>query len=128
MDLTIELREDFLLFTASGLVSLNETVEVGKNICDAAAAKGFRKVLLDCAAVEGELSVTEMFILGKTIVEYCIIRSMAPKVAVIGNPPTVTGLAAKVAWNRGMMVETFSDRQAAMDWLNNAFASKATAS
>jgi hypothetical protein len=52
---------------------------------------------------------------------------LTPKVAIIGNPLTVTGLAAKVAWNRGMMVAAFSERQAALDWLNE-FGSKATES
>jgi hypothetical protein len=118
MDLKLESREGFLLATAAGLVSLSETVELGQNICDAAAERGFRKVVLDCVAVEGELSATERYILGKTIVEYCVTRSIAVKVAVIGNPPTVTGLGAQVAWNRGMLVETFSERQEAMDWLN----------
>ena len=126
MDLKLESRKGFLLATAAGRVSLNEAVELGKNIFDAASKRGLRRVLLDCVSVEGELSVTERFILGKTIVEYCETRSIAAKVAVIGNPPTVTGLGAQVAWNRGMLVETFSERQAAMDWLN-AFGSKATA-
>ena len=126
MDLKLESRKGFLLATAAGRVSLNEAVELGKNIFNAASKRGLRKVLLDCVSVEGELSVTERFILGKTIVEYCETRSIAAKVAVIGNPPTVTGLGAQVAWNRGMLVETFSERQAAMDWLNS-FGSKATA-
>lgn len=128
MDLKFESRKGFLLATASGQVSFNEAVELGKNICDAASERGFRKVLFDCLAVEGELSVTERFILGKTIVEYCVIRSMAPKIAVIGKPPTITGLGAKVAWNRGVLVEVFSEQRAAMDWLNSAFGSNATAS
>jgi hypothetical protein len=127
MNLTLASREGILLATASGLASLTETVELGKNVCDAAGERGLRKVLLDCLAVEGELSVTERFILGKTIVEHCVTRSIAAKVAIVGNTPTVTGLGAQVAWNRGMMVETFTERQAAMDWLN-AFGSKATAS
>ena len=107
---------------------MNEALQLGKSIFDAASERELRKVLIDCVAVVGELSVTERFILGKTIVEYCVTRSIAAKVAVIGNPPTVTGLGAKVAWNRGMLVETFADRQTALDWLNNAFGSKATAS
>jgi hypothetical protein len=127
MDLKLEPREGLLLATATGQVSLRETVELGKNICDAAAERGFDKILLDCFAVEGELSVTARYILGKTIVDYCTSRSLTPKVAIIGNPLTVTGLAAKVAWNRGMMVAAFSDRQAALDWLNE-FGSKATES
>jgi hypothetical protein len=104
MDLKLESREDHLLASAAGRVSLNEVVELGKKVCDTAAEQGLRKVLLDCAALEGELSATERFILGKTIVEYCVSRSIAVKVAVVGNPPTVTGLGAQVAWNRGMMV------------------------
>jgi hypothetical protein len=126
MDLKLEPREGLLLATATGRVSLTETVELGTNICDAAANRGLRKVLLDCSAVEGELSVTERFILGKTIVKHCVSRSIAVKIAIIGQPPTVTGLAAKVAWNRGLMVQAFSKRQLALDWLN-AFGSKATA-
>jgi hypothetical protein len=127
MDLKLELREGLLLATATGQVSLSETVELGKNICDAAAERGLRKVLFDCFAVEGELSVTERFILGKTIAEYCVTGSIAVKVAIIGNPPAVTGLAAEVAWNRGMMIQAFSERQAAMDWLNS-FGSKTAGS
>jgi hypothetical protein len=126
MDLKLESREGLLLATAEGQVSLNEVVELGKKVCDAASERGLRKVLLDCVAVEGELSVTERFILGKTIVEYCVTQSIAVKVAILGNAPTVTGLGAQVASNRGMMVETFSERQAATDWLN--FRSNATGS
>jgi hypothetical protein len=126
MDLKLESRAGILLATAAGQASLTETVELGKNVCSAAAKRGLRKVLLDCLAVEGELSVTERFILGKTIVEYCVTRSIAVKVAIIGNSPSVTGLAAEVAWNRGMMIQTFSERQTAVDWLNGT-SSKATA-
>lgn len=120
MNLTLESRESFLLATASGRVSLREMVEVCKNICDAASQRGFRNVIFDCVAVEGELSVTERFIAAKTIVDYCEIRSIAVKAALVGNPPTITGLGAQVAWNRGMMVQAFSDRQAAMQWLNTS--------
>ena len=96
MDLKLESRAGILLATAAGQASLTETVELGKNVCDAAAKCGLRKVLLGCFAVEGELSVTERFILGKTIVEYCVTRSIAVKVAIIGSPPAVTGLAAEL--------------------------------
>ena len=102
MNLKFESREGILLATAAGRVSLDATVELGKNVCDAAAERGVRKVLLDCAAMDGELSVTERYILGKTLAEYCVTRAIAAKVAVIGNPPTITGLGAMVAWNRGM--------------------------
>jgi len=127
MELKLESREGYLLATAAGRVSLNEAVAFGENICDAAAERGFAKILLDCFAVEGELTVTERFILGKTIAEHCAIRSMNHKVAVIGNPIMVTGLGAKVAWNRGLNVQTFPELQAALAWLEG-FGTKATAS
>jgi len=127
MDLKLESREGFLLATAAGRVSLNEVLELGKNVCDAAEERGFTRILFDCLAVEGELSVTERYILGKTMAEYCRSRSMTPLVAVIGKEPTITGLSAQVAFNRGSTVLTFSERQAAMDWLIG-FGSKAAGS
>jgi hypothetical protein len=42
---------------------------------------------------------------------------MSPTVAVVGKPPTVTGLGTLVASNRGMIL-MFSERQTALDWLN----------
>jgi hypothetical protein len=127
MEVKLESREGFLLATAAGRLSLSETVELGKTICDAAVKRGFSKILLDCLAVEGELSFTERYILGDTIVDYCAIRSMTPKVAVIGKPPTITGFVAEVASNRGLPVKTFSERQAGLDWLNK-FGSKTAGS
>jgi hypothetical protein len=127
MDLKLESGDGLLLATATGQVSLRETVEVGKTICDAAAERGLGKILLDCLAAEGELSFTERYILGNTIVDYCAIRSMTPKLAVIGKPPTITGFVAEVASNRGLPVGTFSERQAGLDWLNK-FGSKTAGS
>ena len=89
-----------------------------KNICDAAAERRFGKILFDGLAVEGELSMEERYEIGKTIAEYCRSRSMSPTVALIGNPPAVTGFGAEVALNRGLLVVKFSERQAGMDWLN----------
>jgi hypothetical protein len=37
----------------------------------------FSKILFDCLAVEGELSVMERYKLGKTIAEDCLTRSMS---------------------------------------------------
>jgi hypothetical protein len=127
MNLVIESREDFLVATASGKVSLRETVELSKNVCDAAAERGFSKILFDCRAVEGELSVTERYIFGSTIAEYCRSRSMSPSIAVIRRELVVTGLAAQVASNRGASVLTFSELQAGLNWLHGR-GSKATAS
>ena len=58
--------------------------------------------------------------------EYCNSRSITPKVATVGEPPVINGIAAQVARNRGLVAETFSELQKAMDWLKG-FGSKAAA-
>jgi hypothetical protein len=126
MDVTLESREGFLLATATGRVSLDAVLELHRKICDAATKGGFNKILYDCSAITGELSVLEEYEIAKTIAAYCVSKSVNPKVALIGRPPTVTGFAAQVAMNRGLTVLTFSERQAALDWLNR-YGSKATA-
>jgi hypothetical protein len=119
MDLILERRDGFLLATASGQVSLHEAIENCRNMCDLAAGMGLRKILFDCLALEGDLSADERFELGKTIAEYCQFRLRIPAVALIGKPPSVTGYGARVASNRRMPVETFSDRQQGLDWLRS---------
>jgi len=42
---------------------------------------------------------------------------MTSAVATVGKPPVVDGFGALVAWNRGLVVKTFSESQEAMDWL-----------
>ena len=64
--------------------------------------------------------------LGRTLAEYCNSRSLTPTVATVGKLPLINGFAARVAWNRGLVAETFSELQKAMDWLNS-FGSKAAA-
>jgi hypothetical protein len=49
--------------------------------------------------------------------EYCNSRSITPKVATVGKLPLMNGFAARVASNRGLAAETFSESQKAMDWL-----------
>jgi hypothetical protein len=118
MDLKLESRQDFLLATPSGRVSPAEALEVCKSVCDSATERGFGKIVIDCLAVEGELSVMERYEHGKTLVEYCRTRSITPAVALVGKPPTITGFLAEVARNRGLIVVTFSELQPAMDWIN----------
>ena len=119
MNLTVEPRDGFLLATASGQLSLNEALECCRNVCDLAAAIGFDKILFDCLALEGELSSEERFELGKTIGEHCQCFLRIPRVALIGQPPSVTGLGARIATNRGMTVETFVEQGTGLDWLRS---------
>jgi len=126
MELKLESQKGYLLATATGQVSLNAVLELHRNIRDAATKGGFNKILYDCSAITGELSVLEEYEIAKTIAAYCVSKSVNPKVALIGRPPSVTRFAAEVASNRGLLVRAFSERQAGLDWLN-AFGSKATA-
>jgi hypothetical protein len=126
MDLKLESRDGVLLATVTGRVSFNEALECWKSVCDAAAGGGCRKILFDGLGVEGEISDLEKYEVSKIIVGYWAHTSITPTVAVVGKPPTITGFGALVASNRGLTVFTFSERQAALDWLK-AFGSKTTA-
>jgi len=114
-----------LLATITGRVSFREALECWKTVCDAAARSGCGKILFDWLGAEGEISDLEKYEVSKNIVEYCVHTSMFPTVAVVGKPPTITGFGALVAWNRGLTVFTFSERQAALDCLRG-FGSKVT--
>jgi hypothetical protein len=119
VDLILEPRDGFLLAIAMGQLSFREAVESCQSMCDLAAGLGLKKILLDCLAVEGDLSPDERFELGKTTAEYCQSRLSIPALALLGRPPAVTGLGARAASNRGMPVEIFSDRQQGLDWLKS---------
>jgi hypothetical protein len=119
VDLILEPRDGFLLAIAVGEVSFDSALESCRNMCDLAADLGLRKILLDCLAVEGDLSPDERFELGKTIAEYCQSKLRVPAIALVGKPLAVTGLGAVVASNRGMPVEIFFDRERGLDWLKS---------
>jgi len=119
MDLTLKVEHDFLLAKASGQLSLSEALESCREMCDVAAAMGFGKILFDCFALEGELTPEARFELGKTIAEHCQAFVRIPVVALLGQPPAVTGLGARIASNRGMVVGTFAERKAALEWLRS---------
>jgi hypothetical protein len=126
MDLKLESRDGVLLATVTGRVSFNEALKCWKRVCDAAAERGCGKILFDGLSLEGEISDLEKYEVSKIIVGYWAHTSMTPTVAIVGKPPTITGFGALVASNRGLMILTFTERRAALDWLN-AFGSKTTA-
>jgi len=117
-EVEFESREGFLLATATGLVSLNDAIQLFKGACDAAFEHGLNKILADFSGAHGELSDLERYELGRSATEYYLTRPLAFKVATVGNPPLINGFAAQVASNRGVVAETFSDFQQAAYWLN----------
>jgi hypothetical protein len=126
MNLSVDSIDGVLVVTAAGFVSLSDAISVFTKACDVAAQRGFHLILVDCSSVDGELSTMERYELGRTVAEYCSSRFMSPKVATVGNPPLIDGFAARVASNRGLAAETFSESQRAMGWLKG-FSSKAAA-
>jgi hypothetical protein len=118
MNVKLESAECFLLATLTGRVSLEEALPLGKAVFDVAAEKGFSRILFNCLALQGELSVVDRYEIGEGIAEYCKNHSMIPSVALLGKLPTVTGFCAQVAWNRGLDVKVFAEHQAAREWLN----------
>ena len=127
IQLTIAPQDDFLLATGVGRVSTEELLRVLTTVIDTSTEQGFDKILLDFSAVMGEVSVVKLYDVAKAMAEYCASKSIQPKLAVIGKPPTVTGFGAEVASNRGLTSMTFSERQPALNWLR-AFGSKAPGS
>jgi hypothetical protein len=83
MQLTLASQDDFLLAKAAGQVSVQEVLRVFKNVIDTATMRGFDMILMDFLAVKGELSAIDLYEIGKTMAEYCVSKSIYPKVAVI---------------------------------------------
>ena len=127
IQLTLAAQDDFLLATGVGRVSTEELLRVLTTVIDTSAEQGFDKILLDFSAVMGEVSVVNLYDVAKAMAEYCVSKSIYPKLAVIGKPPTVTGFGAEVASNRGLTSKTFSESQSALNWLR-AFGPKAQGS
>jgi len=113
-DLKVASKGGVLVATAAGRASLSEAISVFTKACEVAAERGIDQILVDCLLVEGALSTTETYELGRTMAEYCNSRSITPKIATVGKLPVIDGFGARVAWNRGLIAETFSELQEAL--------------
>jgi hypothetical protein len=111
MDLRVESRDGVLVAMAAGRVSLSDAISLFTKACDVAIERDFDRILVDCLSVEGELSTMERYELGRTVAEYCNSMSITPKIATVGKRPLINGFAALVAWNRGLVAETFPELQ-----------------
>ena len=119
LKMEVDSADGFLLATISGVVSPSRILELLKAICDAGVATGFQKILIDCLAVTGELSLRERHALGKEVSEYVRTNQMSLKIAFLGEEPVTNGVAVAIAQNRGLDVELFPDRQRALTWLHD---------
>jgi hypothetical protein len=117
LQIDIELQEGLLMVTAIGNFTFEAALRLLKQVCDTAKEKEVNKILVNCLAMDGELSIFERYHLGAEFATYLKERQMNPKFAFVGEPPTVDGFAVRVGQNRGLVAEVFSNQQDALKWL-----------
>ncbi len=128
MEVSFDPREDCVLATFAGPVSLEGLLQAFHRTYEAAAERGLRLILIDCSGLYGTLSTLERFRLGESAVAYWLGKSPGtswlstsikptPKIAIVGKAPLVDGFGALAASNRGVNAKTFSEVQQALDWL-----------
>lgn len=119
LHMNIEFQGRVLLVTASGPVALDAALRRLKRAFDAAKEKEVSKILVNTIAVSGELSTFERYTLGVEVVAYLRLHEMNPKVAFAGKLPTTDGFGVRVAQNRNLIIEVFSNQDDALNWLGN---------
>jgi hypothetical protein len=117
LQIEVELRDGLLFVTASGTVTLEASVRLLKQVFDTAKEKGVNKILVTTLAVDGELSTFDRYAMGTQLAEYIQQRHIDVRVAFYGKRPTTDGFAARVAQNRGIVTEVFSNYEDAVNWL-----------
>ena len=114
----IETQDGVLIVTAHGDAAFDAALRLLKEACDAAAAKQLNRILVDCLAMEGEFSTLERYTLGVEVATYIVQRQMNHRLALVGKLPTLDGFGVRVAQNRGLTTEFFSNQQEALNWLS----------
>jgi hypothetical protein len=110
-----ELREGLLLVIASGTASYQPAYTLLEQALDTAKRENVNTVLVDTLAVEGRLTEQNRYDLGIALAEF-VASGTRVKMAFVGKP--TAGLGVMVAQSRGVLIEMFSTREDAMNWLN----------
>ena len=121
MRVRLEAKGPYLLATFGGPLSIRGASRAFKITCDAAAQKGFDKILVDYLAVDGELSLPEASELGRNIAAHYLIRNMCTQMAMISHAPAINVFAGRLNSKPGLVVEAFSEVQSALQWLNPVY-------
>ena len=117
LQLDIEVEGDLLLAIAWGTTSFDSALGALKQVFDAAAKHQVSRILVETLAVEGVLTAMERYRLAVEAVAHAERGKMAPKIAIVGTPPTSEGFCVFVAQNRGLTTEMFPTRREALRWL-----------
>jgi hypothetical protein len=119
LHIDIELQDGLMLVTARGNLVFDATLRLLKQVCDTAVGKEINKILVNCLAVDGDLSTLDRYQIGAEVAAYIAQDQMNPRLAIVGQPPAIDGFGVRVAQNRGMKVEVFSNQQEALNWLDS---------
>ncbi len=117
LQIDIELQEGLSIVTAIGTFTLDAALRLLKQVCDTSKEREVNKILVNCLAMDGELSLFDRYDLGAQVATYLKQHQMNPKFAFVGKPPTIDGFAVRVGQNRGLVAEVFSSQQEALKWL-----------
>ncbi len=117
LQIDIELQGGLMLVTARGTLAFDAVLRILKQVCDTAAEKQVKKILVNSLAVDGDLTTLERYQLGVEVAAYIMQRQKNTRLAFVGQPPQMDGFGVRVAQNRGMTVEMFSSQQEALNWL-----------
>jgi hypothetical protein len=118
LHIDVELQVGLLLVTASGSLAFDAALRLLKQVLDTAAEQQVNRILVNCLALDGELSTLERYSLGVEVPAYFKQRQMNLRIAFVGKPPAMDGFGVRVAQNRELPTEMFSSQQEALNWLD----------
>jgi len=116
-----EAEPEFLHVTATGEFSLEEAKRTFLEMLEVVAANHSTRVLFDGRELTGEPTTIQRFYYGVFAAEEIAVRLVknVPRFAYVLKEPILDPkrLGETVAVNRGMKVKTFTDFDAALNWL-----------
>ena len=104
-----------LLVTASGTVSYQPAYSLLEQALDTAKREHVSLILVDTLVVKGTLTTEDRYDLGLALAAYVALGARV-KMAFVGKPTAGTGVM--IAQNGGAIIEMFSTREDAMNWLD----------
>jgi hypothetical protein len=118
MAVKFESRTDCVFATFLGPVTAEVMLQDSCQTIDVAIERGQRLIVIDCSALQGNLTASERFKVGESGAAYAFTkaRKLRPKVALVGKPPLIDGFAVIVAANRGINAKVFCEIPQALEW------------
>lgn len=120
MKISAEAESEFLHVIATGEFSLKEAKHTFLEMLEAVAANHSTRVLFDGRELTGEPTTIQRFYYGVFTAEETIrLVQNVPRFAYVLKEPVFDPrrIGETVALNRGMKVKTFTDFDAALNWL-----------